>query len=138
MRISTGLLLLLSQSLFYFGWILLLIIFISCLKMLQINKEQSTPFHRLCVTHDFINQCCTLTGLFSIMKSCSLIHLSRYNNRFYTFEDGCCLSQFVLLNWFKLHYSSYSIKSLMSLVFSSKISPSLSKCASKPWHCPAE
>lgn len=115
---------------------------ISSLKMLP-WKEQGTvtSIHLLHVTHDFIIISCTLslTGHFSIMKSCSLIDLSHsHNNSFYIFEDDHWLSQLVLLNSVKLHHSSYTINPFLSLVFSSKISPFLSKCASKQWHCPAE
>lgn len=105
------------------------------------NKEQLTSMHLLHVTHDFIIISCTLslTGHFSIMKSCSLIDLSHsHNNSFYIFEDDHWLSQLVLLNSVKLRHSSYTINPFLSLVFSSKISPFLSKCASKQWHCPAE
>lgn len=81
----------------------------------------------------------SLADLFSAMKSCSLIDLSHsYKNNFHIFEDDHWLSQLVLLNSFKLHHSSYTVKPLMPLVFSSKISLSLSKWASQWWHCPAE
>lgn len=98
-------------------------IFTSFLKMLQWKEKGTVKFYSSSPCHDFINEWSSLTGLFSTMKRCSLIDLSHsYKNSFYTFEDGHWwdTSQLVLLNSFKLYHSSYTIKPLMSLVFSSK------------------